>query len=150
MKTLAFLLLLITTALSNDPSTIHQSDDIVGTWMNQQNMLKVQVYKVGGEYRSKILWFQDAHYKAKMADCKDEMNPDPKLRERKILGLEVVTGLQFNKEDNNWQDGKIYDSNSGNTYDSEVNMNTPSTITVTGYWMFTWLGKSMNFYRVNE
>ncbi len=143
-----FLLLFLPALIPSTTKVTFKPDDIVGFWMTTENMLKVQVYKAGNEYRGKIIWFEDAHYKAKMEECRDEMNPDPKLRDRKVLGLEVVTGLKYNVKDNNWQDGRIYDSNSGKTYDSEVNMHTTSTLTVTGYWMFTWLGEDMTFYRV--
>jgi uncharacterized protein (DUF2147 family) len=118
--------------------------------MTSQNNLKVQVYKVNGEYRGKIVWFEEKGYKAKMNDCRDDENPDPALRNRKILGLEVLTNLHYDADNDNWEGGQIYDSNSGHTYDSVINMNTASTITVTGYWMFTWLGKDLNFYRVSQ
>jgi uncharacterized protein (DUF2147 family) len=149
MKIISLFFLLLFPAFS-PLSFAHNPDDIVGYWMNSQNTLKVQVYKVGTEYCGKIVWFEDAHYKAKMNDCKDEMNPDPALRERKVLGMEVLTNLHYDADGDNWEGGNIYDSNSGHTYDSVVNMNTASTISVTGYWMFTWLGKDMNFYRVKQ
>lgn len=150
MKTAAIFLFLLFPAFSPLLLATHNPDDIIGFWMTSNNTLKVQVYKVGGEYRGKIIWFKDDHYKAKMDDCRDDQNPNPALRDRKILGLEVLTNLKYNAEDDNWEGGSIYDSNSGHTYDSVVNMNTASTITVTGYWMFTWIGKDLNFYRVSE
>lgn len=150
MKSVTIFLLLFLPALAPPSKLAFKGDDLIGFWMTTENMLKVQVYKVGGEYRAKIIWFEDKHYKAKMNECLDEMNPDPALRNRKILGLEVVTGLRYDAEDNNWQDGRIYDSNSGKTYDSQVEMHNTSSITVTGYWMFTWLGEDMTFYRVSH
>ena len=143
-----FLLLSVPAFAPSSKVVLFKPDDIVGFWMTNENMLKVQVYKVGSEYRGKIVWFEDKHYKAKMNECLDEMNPNPALRNRKVLGLEVVTGLKYDADDDNWQDGEIYDSNTGKTYDSQVEMHTTSTITVTGYWMFTWLGKDLTFYRV--
>lgn len=150
MKTFIAFIFLFLPTLAPSSTVAFKGDDLVGFWMTTENMLKVQVYKVGSEYRAKIIWFEDKHYKAKMHECVDEMNPDPALRNRKIIGLEVVTGLRFDSEDGNWQDGKIYDSNSGKTYDSQVEMHTTSTITVTGYWMFTWLGEDLTFYRVSK
>ena len=150
MKTAALLLLLLFPAFSPLLHATHNPDDILGYWMTAQNNLKVQVYKVNGEYRGKIIWFEEKGYKAKMNDCRDEMNPNPALRDRKILGLEVLTNLHYEADEDNWEGGTIYDSNSGHSYDSVINMNTASTITVTGYWMFTWLGKDLNFYRVSQ
>lgn len=150
MKTAALFFLFLLTLFSPIKNVTHQPDDIVGIWMHSDNKLKVQVYEQNGEYFGKIIWFQDAHYKAKMEDCKDEMNPDPALRNRKVLGLVVVTGLKFNEEDDRWEDGTIYDSNTGKYYDSVVHMYTESTLSVTGYWMFTWLGQTETFYKVKE
>lgn len=148
MKTAVLFFFLLFPSFSPLLIASHNPDDIVGYWMHSGNKLKVQVYKVNGEYFGKIIWFEDSHYKAKMDDCVDDQNPDPALRNRKVLGLVVVSSLRYNAEEDNWGGGLIYDSNTGKTYDSVVNMYTASTITVTGYWMFEWLGKSTSFYRV--
>ncbi len=150
MKTTVLFLLLLLPIFSPFLHATQNPDAILGYWMTTENNLKVEVYKVNGEYRGKIIWFDEKGYKAKMNDCKDDLNPQPALRNRKILGLECKTSLHYSASDEEWEGGSIYDSNSGHTYDSVVTMNSPSTITVTGYWMFTWLGKDLNFYRVSQ
>ena len=44
----------------------------------------------------------------------DEHNPDPKLRQRKILGImEVLSRLRYNPKSKPWENGKIYDPKTG-------------------------------------
>jgi uncharacterized protein (DUF2147 family) len=126
----------------------NRADAILGDWMTTDNKLKVHVYKENGEFKATISWFEDAHYKCKMSDCTDEMNPDPNLRSRKILGMQVLSQLVYDSTQNIWTNGKIYDSNSGDTYDSMVAMQGNDKLFVRGYYLFEWLGRTMEFYRV--
>jgi len=142
---LSCFLLFRTTALSAQTAA---EDLILGNWMTTDNLLKVHVYKENGEFKATVVWFQDAHYKCKMNDCTDENNPDPALRSRKILGMQVLSGLKYDADRNLWVDGKIYDSNSGDTYDSVVTMPSENKLLVRGYYLFEWLGRTMEFYRV--
>lgn len=151
MRTFLSIAFLVLFGLSTPAKIIAQAnpaDAIIGDWMTTENMLKVHVYKENGEYKATIVWFQDAHYKCKMNDCKDENNPDPALRERKIVGMQVVSGLKYDSEQKIWTGGKIYDSNSGDTYDSVVAMKGANNLYVRGYYLFEWLGRTMEFYRV--
>jgi uncharacterized protein (DUF2147 family) len=60
----------------------------------------------------------------------------------------VLSGLRYDAEQNMWVDGKIYDSNSGDTYDSVVSMQGHDKLYVRGYYLFEWLGRTLEFYRV--
>ena len=124
------------------------SDAILGDWMSVENNLKVHVFKENGQFKATIAWFDENGYKCKMNECTDEMNPDPALRSRKILGLQVLSGLEYDATENMWINGEIYDSNSGDTYDSVVKMPEKDKLYVRGYYLFEWLGKTLEFYRV--
>lgn len=125
-------------------------DAILGDWMTVENNLKVHVSKENGQFKATITWFDEKGYKCKMTECTDEMNPDPALRNRKILGLQVLSGLKYVAEDNEWEEGLIYDSNSGDTYDSVVWMDGNNKLSVRGYYLFEWLGRTLEFYRVSS
>ncbi|CAN5161588.1 hypothetical protein BH09BAC5_BH09BAC5_09150 [soil metagenome] len=123
-------------------------DAILGDWMTVKNNLKVRVTKENGQYKATILWFNEVGYKCKMNECTDENNPDPALRNRKIIGLQVLSGLKYDAQDKYWKGGEIYDSNSGHTYDSAVRMPSQNVLDVRGFYLFEWLGQTLNFYRV--
>ena len=76
----------------------------------------------------------------------DTENPDPRLVDRKLLGLKLVERLTY-EGDNVWGGGKIYDPNSGHTYDARIQLTSSNTAVVRGYWKFRWIGRSMVFNR---
>ena len=62
--------------------------------MSMEGNLKVEVYKKGNEYFSKVIWFDDTDDLSNpMATRMDTKNPDKTLRNRKIIG--TVGELQF-------------------------------------------------------
>lgn len=51
----------------------------------------------------------------KIPGKKDTNNPDPKLRNRDLVGAVILQNFTFTGE--SWESGTIYDPNSGKTYD---------------------------------
>lgn len=123
------------------------ADRIVGTWFSENKDLKVEIFKKNEKFYGKVVWFICDPKTPNMEDFKDTENPDPKLRSRPWLGMQVVDNLTFNGKDT-WGNGTIYDPNSGRTYDSVVRLKDANTLIVRGYWGFEILGKNMVFYRV--
>lgn len=62
------------------------ADPILGKWQNPSGEGKIEIYKKGDKYFGKLYWIKDANKK-------DEKNPDAKLRNRKIQGLEILSGF---------------------------------------------------------
>jgi uncharacterized protein (DUF2147 family) len=94
--------------------TFAQADVIMGIWLTEGGESQVKIYKgQNGKYYGKIVWLED---KSKEDDL-DNNNPNPKLRERKMLGLPIILGLSYNEEKKDWSDGLAYDPKSGKTYD---------------------------------
>jgi uncharacterized protein (DUF2147 family) len=60
--------------------------------------------------------------------------------------MQVVDNLVFNGK-NSWQNGSIYDPNSGRTYTSVVRLENTKKLIVRGYWGIEFFGKNMVFYR---
>lgn len=123
------------------------TDAIIGKWMNtEDNNLEVEVYKSGNEYKAKIIWFDDTDDKARpMAERCDTKNPDKTLRTRKIIGLEVMHGLVYNEDDDEWQDGRIYDASTGKEWNAKAWINKDGYLKVRGYWHLEFLGQNMCF-----
>jgi uncharacterized protein (DUF2147 family) len=82
-----------------------------------------------------------------MESFKDTENPDPTLRNRPWLGMVVVSDLKFNGE-NEWNDGNIYDPNTGRTYRSVVRLNSAQELIVRGYWGIELFGKNLKFKKI--
>ena len=79
----------------------------------------------------------------------DTENPNKSLRNRKILGLQVLSGLVYNARQKRWVNGKIYDSSSGRTWSATVWLTDANTLNVRGYYLVRWLGKTLTFTRVS-
>lgn len=115
----------------------------------EDNNLEVEVYRIGTEYRAKIVWFDDSDDKSKpMAERCDTKNPDKALRTRKIIGLEVMNGLVYNEDDDEWQDGRIYDASTGKDWNAKAWIAKDGSLKVRGFWNFEILGKNMRFKKV--
>jgi uncharacterized protein (DUF2147 family) len=123
------------------------ADKILGKWMSAENDLKVEIYKQSGQYHAKVIWFTcDAGHQ--MSEFFDTENPNKSLRNRPWLGLQVLDNLTYNGGIE-WNNGSIYDPNSGHAFSSVCRLQDPNTLTVRGYWLYEWIGKNMTFRRVN-
>jgi uncharacterized protein (DUF2147 family) len=149
MKKLFFLpLLIITIAVSG--TAPHSSDDIIGCWMSTENNLEVEVFKTGKEYKARIIWFDDRDDKNSPMNVRnDRKNPNKELRKRKVVGLEVMNGLIYNADTEEWQDGRIYDASTGKDWNVKALMTKDNYLKVRGYWHFQFLGQNMFFKKVS-
>lgn len=142
---LGSLLMVMATSKAQD-----KQDAIVGKWLNEDKDLVVEVYKEANNFKAKIAWFHDVTDTLTAIDQKlDIKNPDKTLRNRKVLGMEVLSDLVYDPDENKWVKGKIYDSTSGRTWDASVWLSDPQTLEVRGYYIFKFIGRTMKFTRVS-
>jgi uncharacterized protein (DUF2147 family) len=123
-----------------------QSMSPLGIWTNSDKKATFEIYKCGDKLCGKIVSLttpNDASGKPKT----DSQNPDPKLRSRPRLGLVFMQGFKYDS-DNKWDDGKIYDPESGKTYSCYMKMENANTMEVKGYIGFSLIGKSQTWTRV--
>lgn len=129
----------------------NNEDAILGKWMSSENNLAVEVYRQQAAYKARVIWFDDSDNKTKqMNDRVDEKNKDKTLRNRKIIGMEALRDLQYNKDDNEWQHGIIYDSSSGKEWDAKAWINDDGRLKVRGYWHFALFGQNMTFKKMTK
>lgn len=146
MKMILFILLAF---FNRAPTYVANADTITGKWMSTEKNLLVEVFKTGNEYKAKVLWFDDVDNKKRPVDIRqDTENPDKNLRNRKIIGLQVMHGLYYNTKDNEWQGGKIYDPTTGREWSAKAWINKEGVLKVRGFWHFTIFGKNMSFKKV--
>ena len=127
----------------------NREDAIVGKWMSTENNVMVEVYKLNEDFKAKILWFNDTDDKSKPYTIRlDEKNPDKSLRNRKLLGLEVLQGLTYNSQEDRWENGEIYDAKSGKTWSASVWITDDHFLKVRGFWHFEFLGETKKFRRI--
>ncbi len=146
MKKLVILFFLGVYALS---SYAQEADKILGIWWNDEKTSKIQVEKKDGKYIGTIVYMIPEKYENGQPP-KDDENPDPALRERSIVGLQILEGFVYNAKDKEWNTGKIYDPKSGKTYDCYGWMENNDLLKLKGFVAgMRWLGRSSEWYRTS-
>jgi uncharacterized protein (DUF2147 family) len=133
---------LTTTSFNTDPA----ANRLVGVWEFEEKNLHIEMFEEGGHFVGKMTWFL-CPSEAIMNAYRDTENPEPGLTTRPLIGLRLVENLSY-QGGNTWGSGKIYDPNSGYTWDAQIHLTGPNTVVVRGYWKFKWIGKSLVFNRL--
>lgn len=141
------LIFLINLGFSAVADTVPNCDRICGKWISTDKNIIVQVYKDNDHFKAKIVWFQDDPT-FPMEEWRDKKNPDPSLRTRRILGLNVLRDLKYDPDSQSWENGMIYDAQHGKEWNASAYINNEGLLKVKGYWHFKILGHTMTFKRV--
>lgn len=124
-----------------------EADKIIGIWWNEEKTSKIEIEKKDGEYIGTIVFIVPENYENGQPP-KDDENPDESLRDRSILGLQILKGFTYNEKKEEWSGGKIYDPDSGNTYDCYSWLENSDLLKLKGYVAgIRWLGRSSEWYR---
>jgi uncharacterized protein (DUF2147 family) len=139
--------LLLLTIIISKADTVPPCEQICGKWESSEKNLVVQVYMQRNKFIAKIVWFSDTAGRH-MDYWKDVRNPDPTLRSRRILGMNVLENLTYQADTNTWEDGMIYDSKHGRDWNASAYIDKNGLLRVKGYWHFKFIGRTMTFKRV--
>ena len=127
------------------PTCAALAQDVIGKWKLEDGTAIVEVYKSGDVYNGKIVWLSKPT-EADGTPVKDDQNPDPKLRNREVLGLNMLHGLK--KDGSKYAGGKIYDPGNGKTYNCSMQVS-GDILKVRGSLDARGLiGRTMDWYRV--
>lgn len=151
MRLLSIILLSLTSLFkpAHRPDTDIPANRICGKWESSEKNLVVEVYPYKNTFRAKMIRFTGGVSNARqMESITDKKNPDPALRSRKVLGIDVVEGLVYKAESNSWENGHIYEIQSGKTWNAAAYLENENTLKVKGYWKVKLLGKTMTFHRL--
>ena len=123
------------------------AQDVVGKWRLEDGSAIVEVYKQGDVFNGKIVWLQNPT-EADGSPAVDDKNPDSKLRSRKLIGLNMLSGLK--EGDGEYSGGSIYDPGNGKTYNCSMKVE-GDVLKVRGSLdKRGLLGRTMDWFRVKE
>lgn len=123
------------------------AQDVVGKWKLEDGTAIVEVYQQGDVFNGKIVWLQKPT-EADGTPAVDDLNPDPKLRTRQVLGLNMLNNLK--KNGNEYTGGSIYDPGNGKTYNCSMKVE-GDILKVRGSLDKRGLiGRTMDWFRVKE
>ncbi len=134
-------------------------DDILGVWQTADegdSRSLIEIFKVDDRYHGRIIHLDSPVYpddseKGPPGQPRtDSNNPDESLRDRPILGLELMHSFKFHK--GKWKDGRIYDPNNGKEYRCKLTLKDRDNVEVFGYVKvgFIKLGRDTAWTRLHE
>lgn len=123
-------------------------DAIVGEWYNDIKSSKLMVYEEGGKYHGKVVWLETTTNEDGSSPRVDEHNPDPELAKRELMGMVILQDLEWDEDDQEWEDGTIYDPKSGKTYSCYCYIQDDGSLYFKGYILgLPFLGRSTTWTR---
>ncbi len=145
---LLFVTLFLVTLFTPDLFS-QDADKVLGYWLTQDGDSQVKLFKAkDGKYYGNIKWIktptrEDGSIKL------DDNNPDPEMAKKTIMDLQLLKGFEYDKKDNEWIDGTIYDPKSGKTYKCFMWFEDGDDITlhVKGFIGFALIGSKVEWTR---
>ena len=122
-----------------------QSYNIEGDWYTENNDAIIKIYKDGNTLSGKITWMRSPNDENGNPKT-DPENPDERLKSRKRLGMIMMYNFSYD-EDDQWDDGEIYDPESGNTYSGIITMTSKNKLDLRGYVGISWFGRTSQWTR---
>ena len=142
--------LLVCAALLLTPFARSQDADstelrILGQWVTAGGESRVEIERRDSlTFHGKIVWLRDPLKNGK--PVVDDKNPVDSLRNRPVLGLELLRGFSY-AGDGVWSGGKIYDPKSGNDYSAKMTMINDTTLDLRGYVLIPLFGRTERWIR---
>lgn len=128
------------------------ADAILGLWSTMDREAQFEIYKCGEEYCGRISYLREPNYpstdKQGLAGLPkiDLENPEPRLRERPLLGLPLLEGFRY-MGGNAWEGGRIYNPEDGLKYRCKLRLDGENRLEVRGYIGFSLLGQTETWVR---
>jgi len=120
-------------------STFAQHEEITGLWKtidDETGRVKsvVKIYLKDGKLFGdivKLFRLPDEDQDPTCSKCDD----DDSRKDQKILGMTIITDMELDVDDNEWEDGEILDPKKGKTYDCKLWVE-DGKLQVRGYVLF--------------
>jgi uncharacterized protein (DUF2147 family) len=116
---------------------------IEGRWLTQEKDGWIRIMLVGDSLEGRIAGAPPGSPSEREFD---DRNPDPALRTRKLDGLTIMSGFEYDG-DGRWKNGTVYDPNSGKTYRCTLTLIDPGTLKIRGYIGVSLFGRSETWTR---
>ena len=118
-----------------------------GRWLVQDQRAVIEVYACGAQFCGRIVW-QLQPLDADGTVTLDRHNPDPALRGHPLCDLQMMAGFTaVPGSPGEWQNGSIYDPESGSTYSASLRLKDANTLYLRGYIMISLLGQTQTWTR---
>lgn len=121
----AWIALFLLIASSNESAA-----EVAAVWLTQAGDAKIHVTRCGDRICGRIVWLRNPVDNNTSKPQVDDKNPNPALRERRILGLSIFSNMK--PSGNNSWTGKIYNADDGKIYETDLTLEGNNTLKVRG------------------
>ena len=97
--------MLILTQITIAQDVENEADVIVGTWVMEDDMGVLEIFKEGTCYNGKIVYMKKTEKDG--TPLQDKENPVDSLRSREVVGLQVMNNFEYDG-DKVWNKGTFY------------------------------------------
>jgi uncharacterized protein (DUF2147 family) len=95
----------------------------IGTWLTEGGEATIRIARCGEALCGRITALREPRDPVTGRLKTDEQNPDPQLRARPLIGVQIVIGMRRKGRSGQWN-GRVYNPEDGGIY--------PATLTVLG------------------
>jgi glucan biosynthesis protein C len=117
----------------------------IGRWYAEGGAAQVDVSDCDGELCGRVMWLRSP-FDENGCELRDRYNPDPASRERPVVGVQILSGLEPSGDE--WTGGAIYDPASGNTYHCTLSTEGENRLRLRGYVGVPLFGRTTTWIRV--
>jgi uncharacterized protein (DUF2147 family) len=117
---------------------------ILGQWLTESHRGVVEIFSCADKLCGKLVWLIQPIRRG--GPALDDDNPKPELRQRPLCGL-VMLGDFVQTDAQHWEDGWIYDPDSGKTYHANMTLTGTNGLDVRGYVGIPLLGETQHWIR---
>lgn len=112
-------------------AAVFAQPSVQGLWLTDDGKGIVEIAPCGAKMCGRIAKILDTSPDVPRTDVN---NPDPRMRDRPILGLRTLTG--FSLSGDGWKGGRAYDPKTGKSYRSTLKLNPDGSLKVSGCVLF--------------
>jgi uncharacterized protein (DUF2147 family) len=122
--------------------------DLNGTWLTEGGTATVRLANCGDAVCGTIIALKQPNDPETGKPQADRNNSDASLRNRPVLGLQIVLGMKPSGGANKWS-GKVYNAEDGETYTGNIILQTPNTLKLEGCILGGMICQGQTWTRVN-
>jgi uncharacterized protein (DUF2147 family) len=119
-----------------------------GLWYAEGGAAQVEIRSCANALCGRVVWLRSP-FDENGCPWRDLYNRSEPLRERSVLGLEILRGLEpSSDEEGVWANGTIYDPTSGRSYRATLRLKGEDRLDLRGYLGIQLLGRTTTWIRV--
>lgn len=120
-----------------------------GLWNTEDHQGQVEISACADKLCGDLVWLAEPLDVDGLPKL-DRHNPDETLRSRPVQGLRILWDMQPAGDGKTWKDGRVYDPESGKTYQGKITLEEPDVLKLRGFVGAPVFGRTSTWTRAEE